>query len=363
MSACLADRGRLRGQRPRGGPAAAPAAVLRRVDREPRAARLPAARARLPRLRRRDRDGGRPPRGRRARAAAEEGRQRADDPGRSVAPCTRSTSRSAASTGCPPVPSWPRLRPHARRVRSTTPWPRSRWRPASTSRTSSRTTSTSRSAPRRDYPIEAGTFVTSSGRRLPGRATSPTGSPRSTSQHSNALHAQAARTAGPYVVGPLARYSLNHDRLPPIARQAADAAGLGADLPQPVPLDRRACRRARGGLRGGAADHRRLVRRRRAVGAGPAASRSRARRDRGTARRALPPLRAGAGRHRPGRPRSSRRRRRTWPASRPTSAASSQTRMRPRRRGADPQCEQAIRNYDPCISCATHFLDLTVEET
>jgi coenzyme F420-reducing hydrogenase alpha subunit len=25
------------------------------------------------------------------------------------------------------------------------------------------------------------------------------------------------------------------------------------------------------------------------------------------------------------------------------------------------ECEQAIRNYDPCISCATHFLDLTVE--
>jgi coenzyme F420-reducing hydrogenase alpha subunit len=24
------------------------------------------------------------------------------------------------------------------------------------------------------------------------------------------------------------------------------------------------------------------------------------------------------------------------------------------------QCETAIRNYDPCISCATHFLDLTV---
>ncbi|GAB3888519.1 hypothetical protein GCM10029964_056310 [Kibdelosporangium lantanae] len=24
-------------------------------------------------------------------------------------------------------------------------------------------------------------------------------------------------------------------------------------------------------------------------------------------------------------------------------------------------CEQAIRNYDPCISCAVHFLDLTVE--
>jgi coenzyme F420-reducing hydrogenase alpha subunit len=25
------------------------------------------------------------------------------------------------------------------------------------------------------------------------------------------------------------------------------------------------------------------------------------------------------------------------------------------------RCEQAIRNHDPCISCATHFLDLTVQ--
>jgi sulfhydrogenase subunit alpha len=27
------------------------------------------------------------------------------------------------------------------------------------------------------------------------------------------------------------------------------------------------------------------------------------------------------------------------------------------------RCEHAIRNHDPCISCATHFLDLTVERT
>jgi coenzyme F420-reducing hydrogenase alpha subunit len=25
------------------------------------------------------------------------------------------------------------------------------------------------------------------------------------------------------------------------------------------------------------------------------------------------------------------------------------------------RCEQAIRNYDPCISCATHFLTLRIE--
>ena len=24
-------------------------------------------------------------------------------------------------------------------------------------------------------------------------------------------------------------------------------------------------------------------------------------------------------------------------------------------------CEKTIRNYDPCISCATHFLDLTID--
>ena len=26
------------------------------------------------------------------------------------------------------------------------------------------------------------------------------------------------------------------------------------------------------------------------------------------------------------------------------------------------KCEQAIRNYDPCISCATHFLKLELKE-
>jgi len=25
------------------------------------------------------------------------------------------------------------------------------------------------------------------------------------------------------------------------------------------------------------------------------------------------------------------------------------------------RCEQAIRNHDPCISCATHFLKLTID--
>ena len=57
-------------------PRAPSAPLLRRVDREPRAARLHAPRARLPRLRERDRPGQGPPRTGRARAAHEEDRER-----------------------------------------------------------------------------------------------------------------------------------------------------------------------------------------------------------------------------------------------------------------------------------------------
>ena len=27
------------------------------------------------------------------------------------------------------------------------------------------------------------------------------------------------------------------------------------------------------------------------------------------------------------------------------------------------RCEQAIRNYDPCITCSAHFLELAVERS
>jgi len=44
--------------------------------------------------------------------------------------------------------------------------------------------------------------------------------------HSNALHS-VRRGHGAYHVGPLARYSLNFDRLPRVAQEAARSAGLG----------------------------------------------------------------------------------------------------------------------------------------
>jgi sulfhydrogenase subunit alpha len=46
-------------------------------------------------------------------------------------------------------------------------------------------------------------------------------------KHSNALHS-TIRGRGAYVVGPLARYALNFERLSPLAKEAAQAAGLGA---------------------------------------------------------------------------------------------------------------------------------------
>jgi coenzyme F420-reducing hydrogenase alpha subunit len=45
-------------------------------------------------------------------------------------------------------------------------------------------------------------------------------------EHSTSLHA-VLKERGPYFVGPLARYALNFDRLTPTAKQAAKEAGLG----------------------------------------------------------------------------------------------------------------------------------------
>ncbi len=51
-------------------------------------------------------------------------------------------------------------------------------------------------------------------------------------EHSTALHSQIVGR-GPYFVGPLARYSLNFDKLSPLAQQAAREAGLGKTCTNP----------------------------------------------------------------------------------------------------------------------------------
>ena len=76
-----------------------------------------------------------------------------------------------------------------------------------------------------DYPIERGRLVSSDGLDI---------EPQEYEEHfveeqvphSNALHSRL-RERGSYLVGPLARYGLASDRLSPLAREAAAEAGLG----------------------------------------------------------------------------------------------------------------------------------------
>jgi coenzyme F420-reducing hydrogenase alpha subunit len=75
------------------------------------------------------------------------------------------------------------------------------------------------------YPIESGRVVSSSGLDI-----APADYERHFTEehvpHSTALHSSLIEGGGRYLTGPLARYALNRDRLSPLAIQAADEAGL-----------------------------------------------------------------------------------------------------------------------------------------
>jgi coenzyme F420-reducing hydrogenase alpha subunit len=177
--------------------------------------------------------------------------------------------------------------------------------------------------------------------------------------HSNALHARLDGR-GSYMVGPLARYSLNSSRLSSVAAGAAAAAGLGATCRNPF---------------------RSIVVR--AVEIVYACEEALRLID-NYARPAHPfvevPARGGAGYGCTEAPRGALYHRydlapdgsivaaRIVPPTSQNQAAIEDD----LRRFVDARldlptaeltaaCEQAIRNYDPCISCATHFLDLHLE--
>ncbi len=155
--------------------------------------------------------------------------------------------------------------------------------------------------PEQGYPIEAGSVVTTSGKAFAVRDFT-----RHIEEvhveHSHALHARLDGSSEPYVVGPLARYSLSSDRLSDAARAAAERRGAGPGVPQPVPVDRGARRRARRGVHRGAAADRRLVGQRGAERSRAAAGGGGLRGQRGPAGHAVPPVRARRGRHHPRRP-------------------------------------------------------------
>jgi coenzyme F420-reducing hydrogenase alpha subunit len=178
-------------------------------------------------------------------------------------------------------------------------------------------------------------------------------------EHSTALHARL-RDGTRYLVGPLARYALNRDRLSPVALEAADAAGLEAvcrnpfrsivvrcveilyaldeslrlidayQPPDPPAVDVQ----PRAGVGHGwteaprgmlwhryEIDDEGTILQARIV---PPTSQNQARIEQS--------LHAFVQRH--------------------VALADDELRVR---------CEQAVRNYDPCISCATHFLRLDVD--
>jgi coenzyme F420-reducing hydrogenase alpha subunit len=179
--------------------------------------------------------------------------------------------------------------------------------------------------------------------------------------HSNALHSKI-RARGAYLAGPLARYSLNFDRLSPLAQDAARRAGLGLACRNPFQSIvvrgveiLYACDEALRIIEEYRAPERPAmdVRPRAGVGYGCTEAprgllyhRYRID-DQGVILDAkiVPPtsqnqstieqdLRELVPRHL-----DLPKRELTW------------------------RCEQAVRNYDPCISCATHFLTITMRQT
>jgi coenzyme F420-reducing hydrogenase alpha subunit len=82
-----------------------------------------------------------------------------------------------------------------------------------------------------EYPIDDGRIVSSRGIDVAPPEFDATFEERQV-PHSTALHARV-RERGSYLTGPMARYGLNRERLSPIAAEAAAAAGIGDGCANP----------------------------------------------------------------------------------------------------------------------------------
>jgi len=209
------------------------------------------------------------------------------------------------------------------------------------------------------YPMESGSLVSSSGLHAPVRDFNHHVVEEHVS-HSNAL--QSTFDGGTYVVGPLARYSLNHSALSPLARECAEAGGLGPTCRNPF----RSIVVRMVELVYALDEAIRLID---GWAGAPVA--------------AIPvPARAGEGHGATEAPRGLLYHRYriddsgsildaqiTPPTAQNQGAIEAdlralvQANLELSAEDLTHQCEIAIRTYDPCISCATHFLDLRVEST
>ncbi len=213
-------------------------------------------------------------------------------------------------------------------------------------------------APGSDYPLERGSVVSTGGLAFDAVAFEEHVVEQHT-ERSTALHATLAG-GGLYAVGPLARYTLNFDRLSPLAQQAAREAGLGPTCRNPfrsivvraVEL-LYACDEALRLL--GLFDPSGVPAAAVVPSAGVGHGVTEAPRGILYHRYALAPD-------------GTIEQARIVPPTSQNQGAIEADLMAFVQAHVDLptdelalRCEQAIRNYDPCISCATHFLDLTVE--
>jgi coenzyme F420-reducing hydrogenase alpha subunit len=209
-----------------------------------------------------------------------------------------------------------------------------------------------------EYPITEGRIVSTSGLDIAVDDFSEHFSEEQVA-HSTALHGRM-RGGGTYTVGPLARFNLNYDHLPATVQRLAAAAGLGP-----------ACRNPFQSI---------IVRALEVVFACDEALRIIEEYEPPSAPSVEMPAHGGTGHGCTEAPRGLLYHRYTVddagiirdavivpPTSQnqPSIERGLREFVQPRLHLDDGeltrQCEQAIRNYDPCISCATHFLDLTVD--
>jgi coenzyme F420-reducing hydrogenase alpha subunit len=176
--------------------------------------------------------------------------------------------------------------------------------------------------------------------------------------YSNALHS-VLKGRGAYLVGPLARYSLNYDRLPVVAQDAAKAAGLGHECRNPFRSI--------------------VVRGVETVFAVDEALRLIANYEAPERPAVAVTPRAGTGQAFTEAPRGTLYHRYVLDAAGSILGAKIVPPTSQNQKAIEEdlwqfvpslvdlpddrlkwRCEQAVRNYDPCISCATHFLKLEV---
>ncbi|MBK6872913.1 MAG: Ni/Fe hydrogenase subunit alpha [Kineosporiaceae bacterium] len=209
------------------------------------------------------------------------------------------------------------------------------------------------------YAIESGVPVTSTGATF-AVADFPRHITEEHVARSNALHARLDGQT--YAVGPLARYSLNHDQLSAVSRQAADEAGLGSVCRNPfrsivvravelVYAVEEALRIIDGWQDG----HPPSVAVQPRAGEGCGASEA----PRGTIFHRYALDAEGLITDAQIVPPTSQNQR----SIEADLATVAQAWVDLDDEALTRRCEQAIRNYDPCISCATHFLDLRVSRS